>query len=140
VDYVLSKNTSSKNGLPDHFDKEINWVDIRWVDDCIASGCLLPSRVISPVKSKQSINHVEQRIESLKESNEKMDLAELKSNDLLIAELANRMDYHRLKKNKFKYMAYRKAIQSISDSKDIIMSGEQAQKLPHVGKSISDKV
>ena len=64
----------------------------------------------------------------------------IKSNDLLIHELVNRMNYHKLKKDKFKVLAYRKAIQSIIDSNQIITSGKQAQMLPHVGKSIAEKV
>jgi hypothetical protein len=128
---VLSANTRSRNGLPDRFSKDISWVDIRWVDDCIESGCLIPARrILSPNKIIQSQPVMKPSV----------DLPELKSNDLLIAELAKRMDYHRLKKNKYKYIAYRKAIQSITDCGEIINSREQANKLPNVGKSISEKV
>lgn len=95
-----------------------------------------PSRVSSV------INYVGQRTDLLKHVSEAHDMPEvlLKSNDLLITELRNRMDYHRMKKDKYKYMAYRKAIQSITECDEIIMSGKQAQKLPNVGKSIADKV
>lgn len=73
-------------------------------------------------------------------SSHEAEMLVLKSNEELIAELTNRMDYHKIKKDKFKVLAYRKAIQSISDSDQLITSGKQAQKLPHVGKSIADKV
>ena len=114
-------------------------MDIRWVDECLESKTLLAAnRIISPTKSTKRAANTERSAPQQTEA--KNDLLELESNDILISELVNRMNYHKLKKDKFKVLAYRKAIQSITESNQIIKSGKQALKFPHIGKSIAGKV